>query len=148
MELTVKSFDELTNNELYNILKSRVDIFVVEQNCPYKEIDDKDQMSYHVFYHDGDEILAYLRVVPPGVSFECPALGRVITVRRGVGLGMKILLEGIRVAKEKFGSAIIKFEAQVYAKGFYEKAGFKQISDEFLEDGIPHIIMMRGELND
>lgn len=148
MELTVKSFDELTNTELYNILKARVDIFVVEQNCPYKEIDNKDQMSYHVFYHEGDEIGAYLRVVPPDVSFDCPALGRVITVKRGVGLGKKILLDGIRVAKEKFGTDLLKIEAQVYAKGFYEKVGFRQISDEFLEDGIPHIIMVRGELND
>lgn len=142
MELVVKHFEELSVEEIYEILKVRVDVFVVEQNCAYREIDDKDKYSYHVFLKDDTGIKAYLRVVDKGISFEEVSIGRVLTLERGSGLGKRILLEGIKVAKEKMNADRIKIEAQSYAKGFYETVGFKQVSEEFLEDGIPHILMV------
>lgn len=141
MESVIKKFDELSVNELYDILKLRVDVFVVEQNCPYPEIDDKDQNAYHVWLKDGEGITAYLRVIDKGVSFEDAYIGRVISARRRKGYGTALLKEGIRIAKEKFGADKITIEAQVYARKFYENVGFHKVSEEFLEDGIPHIIM-------
>ncbi len=142
MDLIVKRFEELSTEELYEILQIRVAVFVVEQNCAYQEIDDKDGYSYHVFLRDNTGIKAYLRVIDGGVSFEEVSIGRVLTLKRGCGLGNKILLEGIEVAKDRMKADRIKIEAQSYAKGFYAKAGFKQVSEEFLEDGIPHIQMV------
>lgn len=142
MDLIVKRFEELSVEEIYKILQVRVEVFVVEQNCVYQEIDDKDKYSYHVFQKDDTGIKAYLRVIDKGVSFEDVSIGRVLTLKRGCGLGNIILLEGIKVAKEKMNADRIKIEAQSYAKEFYEKAGFKQVSEEFLEDGIPHIQMV------
>ena len=141
MELVIKKFDELTVDELYDILKLRVDVFVVEQNCPYPEIDDKDQNAYHIWLKDEDRIVSYLRVLDKGVSFEDAALGRVISAKRRKGYGTIVLKEGIRIAKEKFGADKITIEAQVYARKFYENVGFKKVSEEFLEDGIPHILV-------
>ena len=142
MDLVVKRFEELSVEELYEILRVRVAVFVVEQHCAYQEIDGKDKSSYHVFLRDDTGIQAYLRVIDKGVSFEEVSIGRVLTVKRGCGLGGWILSEGIRVAKEEMRADRIRIEAQSYAKGFYEKAGFRQVSEEFLEDGIPHIQMV------
>mgnify|MGYP000956873338 FL=1 len=147
MDLVIKQFEELSTDELYEILKARVAVFVVEQNCAYQEIDNKDRYSYHVFLKDDTGIKAYLRVIDKGVSFEEVSIGRVLTLKRGCGLGSKILAEGIKAAKERMNADRIKIEAQTYAKGFYAKAGFKQVSEEFLEDGIPHIQMVL-ELSD
>lgn len=142
MDLIVKRFEELSTEELYKILQVRVSVFVVEQNCAYQEIDDKDRYAYHVFIKDDTGIMAYLRVIDKGVSFEEVSIGRVLTLKRGCGLGNKILLEGIKIAKERMNADKIRIEAQSYAKIFYEIAGFKQVSEEFLEDGIPHIQMI------
>jgi ElaA protein len=142
MDLVVKRFEELSVEELYKILQIRVAVFVVEQNCAYQEIDDKDRYSYHVFLKDDAGIKAYLRVIDKGVSFEEVSIGRVLTLKRGCGLGNRILLEGIKVAKERMNADKIKIEAQSYAKEFYIRSGFKQVSEEFLEDGIPHIQMI------
>lgn len=141
MELVIKKFDELSAEELYDILKLRVDVFVVEQECAYPEIDGKDKGAYHVWLKDEEGIAAYLRVLDKGVSFEDAAVGRVISARRRKGYGTIVLKEGIRVAKEKFKADRITIEAQVYARKFYENVGFRQVSEEFLEDGIPHIVM-------
>lgn len=142
MNLTVKKFDELTIDELYEILKARAEVFVVEQNCIYQDLDDKDRHSYHVFLNDDTGVAAYLRVVEKGISYEEVSIGRVLTVKRGCGLGERIMSEGIRVAKEKMNADKVKISAQTYAKGFYEKAGFRQASEEYLEDDIPHIKMV------
>ena len=142
MELIVKRFEELTTEELYEILKIRVSVFVVEQNCPYQEIDDRDKQSFHVYMKDDDGIQAYLRVVDRGVSFDEVSIGRVIAVKRRCGIGSRILSEGIKVAKNKLKATTIKIEAQSYAKGLYERQGFNQVSEEFLEDGIPHVLMI------
>ena len=141
MDLVIKAFNELTNEELLEIYKLRVSVFVVEQNCAYQEVDDADKAAYHIYLRDEDGIEGYLHVLPQGITFEDASIGRVIAVKRRCGIGSKILSEGIRVAKEKFGAMRITIEAQVYARELYEKAGFVQNSDEFLEDGIPHIRM-------
>lgn len=141
MELVVKHFDELSAWELYEILRIRSAVFVVEQECVYQDIDGKDLDAYHVFLQDEDGIQAYLRVMDRGVSFEDVAIGRVISMKRREGLGSELLRIGIEVAKEKFGADRITLEAQTYAQAFYERQGFVKSSGEFLEDGIPHIRM-------
>lgn len=143
MELVVKRFGELTVEELYEILRLRVDIFVLEQRCLYPEIDGRDPTAWHVFFREKGAIKAYLRVLPPGVSFPEAALGRVLAAERRRGLGSRIVAEGIRIAREKLGTEVLMLEAQTYARGLYERAGFRQVSEEFLEDGIPHILMRR-----
>lgn len=139
MELTIKTFQELTTKELYEILKVRGAIFVVEQKCAYQDIDGLDEASLHLFYEDGGQVQAYLRAFEkePGVV----QMGRVLTLRHGEGLGGRLLHEGILVIKEQFHPGKIVIEAQCYATGYYEKAGFQRCSEEFLEDGIPHVRM-------
>ena len=142
MELFVKSFEELSTRELYDLLRLRVDVFVVEQRCPYPELDGRDQASLHVWLQDETGIQAYLRIMDRGVSSEYVTIGRVIAVKRRQGLGSRILAEGVRLARERFGAEQIYLEAQVYAKTLYEKQGFRAISEPFLEDGIPHVKML------
>ena len=141
MELVVKHFSELSAEELFAIYKLRVSVFVVEQKCPYQEVDDADQTAYHVWLRDETGIKAYARVLPQGTTFPTVSIGRVIAVKRRCGLGSEIVRAAICAAKEKFGADTITIEAQVYARTLYEKAGFHQTSEEFLEDGIPHIQM-------
>ena len=143
MQLYRKRFQELTTEELYRIIKLRVAVFVVEQNCPYMELDDCDQNAVHVWLEDKDGIQAYLRVMDRGTENESVSIGRVIALKRRQGLGSQVLSEGIRAAKDFFHADTIYLEAQVYAKGLYEKQGFRQISEEFLLDGIPHVKMLR-----
>ena len=139
MRLVSKLFDELTPRELYELLRSRSEVFVVEQKCAYQDIDGRDYESLHVFYEEDGRVVAYLRVYPkePGTV----QMGRVLTLRRGVGLGARLLHEGIRLVHETMNAERIFIEAQTYAVGFYEREGFAVCSDEFLEDGIPHVEM-------
>ena len=139
MILSVKHFDELTPRELYEIYRLRVSVFVVEQNCPYQEVDPIDPVAWHLTLHDGGEIAAYARVFR--YAQDTAAIGRVISVRRRCGHGTQILKAAIETAKKIYAPKIITLEAQVYAKEFYEKQGFRQVSEPFLEDGIPHIRM-------
>lgn len=141
MELVVKSFDDLTTQELYEIYKIRFSVFVVEQECCYQDADDFDPLAIHAWYKDEDGIQAYIRVLPPNTVFTEPSIGRVLAVKRRQGLGTGIVREGIRIIKDRFNSDVITIEAQCYARELYEKIGFVQTSDEFLEDGIPHIKM-------
>ena len=141
MELVVKHFSELSAEELFEIYKLRVSVFVVEQECPYQEVDDADKSAYHVWLRDEEGIEAYARVLPAGVAFPTAAIGRVIAVKRRCGLGTKIVAASIDTARDRLGADKITIEAQVYARTLYEKAGFRQTSEEFLEDGIPHIQM-------
>ncbi|MBE7005350.1 MAG: GNAT family N-acetyltransferase [Ruminococcaceae bacterium] len=142
MELRIKRFHELTTDELYRILKLRVDVFVVEQNCPYAELDDLDQNAVHVWLEENGAVAAYLRVMDSGVESEYVSLGRLIAAKRRCGLGTRILLEGIQAAREIFGADAIYLEAQTYAKELYARQGFRTISEEFLLDGIPHVKML------
>ncbi len=142
MDYIIKHFDQLTTQELFEIYKLRNSVFVVEQNCPYQDIDNADKVAYHVYLKDNDGIYAYLRVLPKGATFEDVSLGRVISLKRRCGLGTKLLFKGIDVAKSKFDAQKIRIEAQTYAIKLYEKVGFVKCSDEFLVDGLPHIIMV------
>ncbi len=142
MELIVKHFSELSAEELFEIYKLRVSVFIVEQNCPYQDIDDADRVAYHLWLVDDDGIQAYARVLPKGTTFKEASIGRIISKKRRCGLGTKIVNEAIKVAKEKLGETTLKILAQLYVKSLYEKCGFVQTSDVFLEDGIPHIEMI------
>ncbi len=141
MELIVKHFSELTAEELFEIYKLRVSVFVVEQKCPYQEADDADRVAYHLWLEDDTGIEAYARVLPPGTAFPTVSVGRVIAVKRRCGLGSKIVEAAIDVARAKLYADQITIEAQTYARSLYEKHGFRQTSEEFLEDGVPHIQM-------
>lgn len=141
MELIVKSFSQLSADELFDILSLRAKVFVVEQKCAYQDPDEHDKAALHVWLSDEGEIKAYLRILPAGAVYGSVTIGRVISDERGCGLGKKLMAEGVRIAREKFGAEKIVVAAQVYAKGFYEKCGFRQVSDAFDEDGIPHIMM-------
>lgn len=142
MELTIKRFDELSLDEYHEVLKLRCAVFVVEQESAYQEVDDADKEALHLWLRDEDGALAaYARVLPAGVTHETPSIGRVIAVSRGTGAGRRIMEEAIRVAQDDLGADVITIEAQVQARGFYEKLGFVQTSDEFDDGGIPHIEM-------
>ena len=141
MELTVKHFSQLSAEELFEIYRLRVSVFIVEQRCPYQDVDDEDRTAYHLWLRDENGIAAYARLLPPGVTFPTAAIGRVIAVRRRCGLGTRIVDAAINAAREKLSADVITIEAQVYARSLYEKAGFVQTSEEFLEDGIPHVQM-------
>lgn len=140
MKTRSKFFDELNTTELYEILKARAEIFVVEQNCVYQDLDDKDYQSLHVFFEEGGSVLAYLRAFAKDA--DTVQMGRVLTLRHGTGLGGAILRAGIHEICTKMNPERIYIEAQCYATGYYEREGFKICSDEFLEDGIPHVQMI------
>lgn len=141
MKLNAKYFDELTTAELYEFLKARAAVFVVEQNCVYQDVDGVDYRSLHVFYESDGCVTAYLRLFPKPDEEGTVQMGRVLTVQRGTGLGGVLLKDGIRLAREKMNARKIFLEAQCYAAGFYEREGFRICSGEFLEDGIPHVAM-------
>lgn len=141
MELAVKTFQELTADELYELLRLRAEVFVVEQTCVYQDLDGRDQAALHLLLREGEELQAYARVLPAGTAFPTAGLGRVCTRSRGRGLGRAVVAAGIRAAREKLGAEEITIEAQSYVRGLYESFGFRQSSEEFLEDGIPHIQM-------
>ena len=147
MRLIRKRFHELTTEELYQILKLRAAVFVVEQNCPYQDPDDADQAAIHVWLENEEGIRAYLRVMDRGVESEYVSIGRVVAADRRCGLGSRILREGILAAKDFFRADQVYLEAQTYARGLYDRQGFRQISEEFLLDGIPHIKMLLDVLS-
>lgn len=138
-----KPFEELTVPEVYEILRLRSEVFVVEQECAYQDIDGKDPGSWQVMVFDDEgELVAGLRVLRPGVSFPEASLGRVLTRYRGKGYGAMAMREGIRIAREQYDAETLRIEAQCHAIGFYERFGFRVDSAEFLEDGIPHVEMV------
>ena len=139
MKLVCKHFDELSNEELYKILKARQDVFVVEQECPYHDIDGADMDALHVFIEDKNNVLAYLRAIRKDT--DTIQMGRVLTLQRGEGLGKEILKAGIQQIIRNYDPQRIYIEAQSYATGFYEQEGFVICSEEFLEDNIPHVGM-------
>lgn len=139
--LHIKRFCSLTVDELYAILRARCEVFVVEQNCPYQDLDNDDQSSIHLWLTQGEKVLAVCRVCPAGTHMSNISIGRVITTERGKGYGEKIMRCAIEAAQSEFGATLIDIEAQEYAKGFYERVGFRQSSEQFMLDGIPHIKM-------
>lgn len=141
MELKTKTFDRLSTGELYDILAARCAVFIVEQNCPYQDIDGTDRDAVHIWLEDEGKIKAYLRVFEKDAATA--QIGRVITLDRGKGFGRTVLKEGITACRETLGKSRIYLEAQCYATGFYEKEGFVCFGEEFLEDDIPHIRMIK-----
>ncbi len=149
-KLHIKTFQELTVDELYELLRVRTEVFVVEQDCVYQDMDGDDKQAIHVwltecvsegYEPENEKVVALARVCPAGVHLPTISIGRVITTERGKGYGKQIMLAAIDVAVERFGATSIDIEAQEYAKVFYEGVGFKQTSDTFMLDGIPHIKM-------
>ena len=142
MNWKFKKFDELTTNELYEILKLRAEVFVVEQDCPYQDLDDKDKWAYHLFLEDddGSTVIAVLRILPENIAYEDMAIGRVIVKKshRGQGLSKVMMQKAINFIIDDLGKKRIKLSGQAYLREFYEDLGFKRVSDIYLEDGIDH----------
>lgn len=141
-----KAFNALTPHELYSILQLRNEVFVVEQKCPYQDCDDKDQRSYHFMGWKQHKLIAYTRLLPPGVAYEETSIGRVVTSPsiRGTKTGRELMNKSIAKLHELFGKSAIKIGAQLYLKNFYGSLGFTQCSDIYLEDGIEHVKMIRN----
>ncbi|MBK7637876.1 MAG: GNAT family N-acetyltransferase [Saprospiraceae bacterium] len=141
-----KKFDDLSLIELYEIMKLRQEVFVVEQNCPYLDADDKDLYGYHVMGKDKkNAVVCCTRLLPEGVSYEgFISIGRVAngSTVRGTGEGKKLMDYSIETIKQLYPASSIKIGAQTYLKRFYENLGFKDLNQPYLEDGIPHIIMV------
>lgn len=144
MELKIKEFSELSIQELYKIIETRINVFVIEQNCPYQECDNKDQKSFHLYYQIEAEIAAYLRIIPAGISYPEVSIGRVLVKSeyRRKGLGHKLMEEALVFIKNNFDSEAIRISAQEYVLDFYQELGFEVISERYLEDGIPHFEMI------
>ena len=145
---SIKSFDELNKNEIYDLLKLRSEVFVVEQNCVYQDIDDKDIKGTHFFGQDGSDLIAYLRVMEVGVFYpNHMSIGRVVVkqTHRNKKLGNEILAKAIDFCRKKFPKTPIKISAQTHLKSFYNQLGFEFKGEAYLEDGIPHCAMYLGE---
>ena len=136
-----KTFQELTTDELYELLRVRSEVFVVEQNCVYQDMDGDDQKAIHLWLTVEEKVVALARVCPAGTHMKEISIGRVITTERGKGYGKQMMLYAIDAAIEHFDAKLIDIEAQEYAKGFYESVGFRQSSEPFMLDSIPHIKM-------
>jgi ElaA protein len=145
-QFKVKAFKDLTVDELYAILQLRETVFVVEQNCIYNDIDNLDQVCYHLFSEDQNtgKIIAYTRLVPAIIKFDVPAVGRLISDKnyRGKGLGRALMMKSIEETCRLFNTNVVKISAQTYLLNFYVSIGFKPISQPYDEDGIEHIDML------
>lgn len=146
MKWYCKQFNELNVQEFHDILKLRIDVFVVEQNCIYHELDDKDQYALHVYAKDDEKIVAYSRVFQPGIYHKNAAFGRVVVAKkyRGKGIGYEIIKQSLAAVKANFNTTKVWISAQTHLKELYQSFGFIQISDNYLDDGIPHIDMLKS----
>lgn len=143
---TIKHFSELSITELYAIMRLRLEIFSVEQNCAYQDADGKDQEAYHLMgCSEKGELLAYTRILPAGITFKEASIGRVVTSGkvRGSGAGKELMNGSLQFIHEKFGKVPVRIGAQCYLKKFYGEFGFVVDGKEYLEDNIPHIEMLR-----
>lgn len=148
MTFITKTFSELSNLELYQLMQLRAEVFVVEQNCAYQDMDDKDLKSFHVLGHDNGKLVACTRLVPTGVSYEHePSIGRVVThpAVRSLGYGKLLMEYSIAETKKRFNSSVIVIGAQCYLDRFYQNLGFIPEGEMYLEDNIPHITMRLGK---
>ena len=143
MDFISKKFEQLSLDEVHEIYKLRLSVFVVEQNCSYQDVDDADKASYHLFLRDEDGIQAYLRLSPKGALYEEACVGRVISKKRRQGLASTLLQKAIALAKETLNAPVLLVIAQAHARPLYEKAGFTPTGEEFLQDGIPRIRMTK-----
>ena len=149
MKWKLKKYNELTVDEFHNILQLRINVFVVEQNCAYPELDGKDKFAYHFFAfaeENPNQILAYSRIFKPGDYYQVAAIGRVVVHPdfRKEKLGYKLIIRSIKQIEKLFKTKEIKIGAQTYLKKFYESHGFKKVEKPYIEDGIPHIYMIKS----
>lgn len=145
LNYVIKHFDELSTRELYALLRLRNEVFIIEQNCPYLDLDEKDFACYHVLYYADDQLAGHTRLLPKGVSYDDVSIGRVATgtAYRGLGLGRKLMDVSINGCYEKFGQSPIRISAQLYLLKFYQSLGFGEVGEPYDEDGIPHIEMVK-----
>ena len=143
MVFFVKEFDELTTGELYEIIKSRTEIFLLEQQIVCQDLDDVDYESIHCFFRQGERVTAYLRAFLSKESPETAIIGRVLTLDHGKGYGKALMEKSMEEIKQRFSCRRISLHAQKQAVGFYEKLGFSVASDEFLEEGVVHVTMVQ-----
>tara|TARA_B100001029_G_scaffold168295_1_gene162233 strand:- start:475 stop:921 length:447 start_codon:yes stop_codon:yes gene_type:complete len=139
-----KTFSELDKEDLYQILRLRTEVFVVEQNCVYQDIDNKDQNAIHLYCKENDKIVAYTRIFKAGNYYENPSIGRVVVSKknRGKDIGKKIMIDSIEYIKQNIKGEKIELSAQKYLDKFYTDLGFYKIGEDYLEDGIPHQRML------
>lgn len=145
LDIQTKNFSELNTKELYMLLQLRSEVFVVEQQCIYQDIDSKDEDALHVLGFINNRIVAYTRIFKPGDYFDEPSIGRVVVSEkeRAHGYGYSIMKAAIKEIEERFKTSEIKISAQTYLKGFYNNLNFYQVGKGYLEDGIPHIAMIK-----
>ena len=145
MEWRYKQFVQLTPFEVYELLQLRAEVFVVEQNCVFLEPDGIDNRCLHLLGYNNNKLLAYTRIVPPGLAYNQASIGRVVTSPsvRNTGAGKKLMQRSIDMLYSSFGKVTIKIAAQFYLKKFYESFGFYQVSEVYLDDGIEHIHMLK-----
>lgn len=146
MKSYCKVFSELTCIELYDILKLRQEVFIIEQDCIYGDIDGADPQAFHLCYYDGDTLTAYIRFFAPGIKTKETSMGRIIVAERyrGTGLGKTLIEEGIRICEDRFPAADIRIEAQAALTGYYNQYGFVEEGEVYLWDGIDHIQMVKS----
>lgn len=146
MEVEVKTFEELSKRELYELLQLRAEVFVVEQDCAYQDLDGKDEKALHILGNKKGKLVAYTRIFKAGEYLTQASIGRVIVkaAERKHGYGLKIMEASIGAVEEKFEERSIALSAQTYLKRFYNTLGFQEKGGEYLEDGIPHVMMIRG----
>ncbi len=144
MTIQTKSFDELSKSELYQLLQLRSEVFVVEQECAYQDVDGMDQEALHVLGTDDKELVCYTRIFPPGIYDEYARIGRVVVrnTHRNQGLGIEIMNATMAVIKSNYGTTGMSLSAQTYLVKFYQDMGFEKTGKEYLEDGIPHVLMI------
>ncbi|MBC3759912.1 GNAT family N-acetyltransferase [Hyunsoonleella sp. SJ7] len=145
LSIKVKTFSELTAEELYAILRLRSEVFVVEQDCVYQDIDGKDQNAIHILGFKADELVGYARAFKPGDYFEEASIGRVVVSKkeRAFKYGYDMMYAAVEALEQNFKEKTIRLSAQCYLKGFYNKVGFEAVGEVYLEDGIPHVAMIK-----
>ncbi|MBW9146078.1 GNAT family N-acetyltransferase [Clostridium sp. CM027] len=148
MKWEIKKFNELNGEEVYEILKLRSEVFVIEQQCIYEECDGKDNNSYHLFAKENGKIIVYLRILEKGISYNEISIGRVLTDKkhRGKGLAKQMMIRAIEFIENNLNEKVIRIGAQEYLVNFYEGLGFVRVSEVYLEDNIPHIEMLYKNL--
>ena len=146
VETVIKTFEELTKRELYDILQLRSEVFVVEQNCVYQDIDGKDHRALHILGFKNNKLIAYTRAFKPGDYFEEASIGRVVVKKseRSKGYAASVMKASIQAVNNIYRELTIKVSAQTYLRDFYNDLGFHQVGEEYLEDGIPHIAMIKN----
>nr|WP_293303732.1 GNAT family N-acetyltransferase [Allomuricauda sp.] len=146
MEIVTKTFNELSNIELYQIMRLRSEVFVVEQDCVYQDLDNKDQKAFHVVGSKDNKVVAYTRIFKPGDYFKNSSIGRVVVAadQRKYGYGKQIMLASLQAIEQRFPNTIVEISAQTYLLKFYTELGFERIGEEYLEDGIPHVKMIKS----